>query len=447
MIAAAKRPSLTDPADRGLPPYSEEAERNLLASILLHPEVFYELEGIEPESFFLSSYGLIFKAMQAAVKANQSPDMFGVVVNLKSAGSLEAAGGQLAISTLMDSVYTSDHWAIYAAVIQEKWTSRRLMSTGNRITAMALDESTPAMARVDDAQGMLFDIAENSTQVKAEHVSEILVSTMERIDNGRPMGIRGASFHELNELTGGIFPGHFHVAGGSSGTGKTHFGIAQALDYAHLFPVLFISCEMTKDEITDRALARLSGVDSLDIQNGTLSYEDKQLLADGMAKLSSLRFHIYAKSNPSEAEIRREIRRVARAEGGEVPRYVVLDYLQLLRWGNQNRVDDLDNISTTLKGIATDLKLTVLALSQVDRGIKNRQNKRPMIQDLVGAGAIENTANRIYLLYRDEKWDPGTTERGIIEINVGKNRGGKEGMVRMLIDMGRSWFGDIARNH
>lgn len=444
MIASVK-PKVVDLSDRGLPPYSEEAERNLLGSILLHPDVFYEIEGIEPESFYLSNYGLIFRAMQDAAKAGQAADMFGVVVNLKKADSLEAAGGQMAIAQLLDGAYTSAHWESYVEVIREKWVSRRLIAAGGRISGLGHDESKPAIARVDEAQGMLFDVAENSTQVRAEHVSAILVETMDRIDNGRSMGIRGGSFHELNDLTGGIFPGHLHIAGGSSGTGKTHFGLAQALDYAHLFPVLFISCEMTKEEITDRALARLSGVDSLDIQNGTLSYEDKQALADGMARLSALRFHIYAKANPSEAEIRREIRRVARVEG-DVPKYVILDYLQLLRWGNPNRVEDLDIITSTLKGIASDLGLTVLALSQVDRGIKNRQNKRPMIQDMVGAGAIENHANRIYLLYRDEKWNPDTADRGIVEINVGKNRGGKEGMVRMLIDMGRSWFGDIARN-
>jgi replicative DNA helicase len=443
-MSAAVLPLPFGPKDRGLPPYSEEAERGLLGSILLHPDVFHDVEGITPDSFFLSSYGLIYKAMQATVKAGQQPDMIGVTITLGTMGSLDTVGGKLAIMNLMDAVYTSDYWEGYAAVIKEKWACRQLMSAGNRITSLALDESSPALARVDQAQGMLSDIADQGETVKAVHVGECLSRTMDRIDNGAPRGVKGAGFYALNDLTGGIFPGNFYVAGGSSGTGKTHFGIAQALDYAHLFPVLFISCEMSEDEITDRALARLSGVDSLDIQNCTLTEADKSALVDGMAKLSALPVHIYAKSNPSEADIRREIRRVARAEG-QPPQYVVLDYLQLLRWGHQNRVDDLDHIATTLKGIATDLGITVLALSQVDRGIKNRQNKRPMIQDLVGAGAIENTANRIYLLYRDEKWNPDTNERGIVEINVAKNRSGKEGMVKMLIDLGRSWFGDIKK--
>lgn len=431
-------------ADSKQPPYSEEAERNLLAAILLQPDTFHEVEGIDRDSFWLTAYGLIWEAMAQAVAANHKPDMFGVVVALKASGHLEAAGGQTTIANLLNCDFTSAHWPDYASVIRDKAMARRLLTAGRKIASMAHDDEAPALARVDEAQQLLFALAENSNPVKANHVSEALVRTMDRLDKGTPAGLRGATFTGLYDLTGGIFPGHLHVAGGSSGTGKTHFGLAQALDYAHKFPVLFVSCEMTEDEITDRALARLSGVDSLAIQNGTLSDADRSNLMIGMQRLSEMRLHIYAKSNPSEADLRREVRRVARVEG-ETPKLVVLDYLQLLRWGNQNRVDDLDNIATTMKAIATDFGLTVLALSQVDRGIKNRQNKRPMIQDLVGAGAIENTANRIYLLYRDEKWNPDTSDRGLIEINVAKNRGGREGMVKMLIDLGRSWFGDIAR--
>jgi replicative DNA helicase len=437
------RPLAFTPDDR-LEPQAISAEIALLGCILLQPEILDDIEAIPAAAFYARAHGVILEAMRRLWRDSTPPDLITLDSELSRANELEAVGGRKAIADLMDAAPVSSHgWEHYAALIREKHLARQLIRAGRHMGQLAHKEETPIEERIDQAQQMVYDLSEGSVQEPhAIHVSDVLTRIMERLDSGRPQGTKGSSFYDLNSLTGGIFPGHLMVCAASTGTGKTHFGLAQALDYADRFPVLFISCEMTEEEITDRALALLSGVDSDRISNSILTPQEMDKLARGMAVLSTMRLHIYSRANPSPAQIRAEIRRVARVEK-ETPKLVVLDYLQLLRGNRQNRVDDLDQITMACKEMAMEFGLTFLALAQISRDFKGRANKRPMVQDIRDCGAIENHSNRIYLLYRDEIHNPETPDHGIIEINVAKNRGGKEGQIRMLFDPARSWFGDI----
>lgn len=425
-------------------PQAIAAEVALLGIVLLHPTVLDEIDGLAPRDFYSSEHGHIFAAMQELWADQTAPDLITLATHLQKIRKLDQVGGRKRIADLLDSApVLPTGWQTYAALIQETSLARRMIKAGHQIHHLAHFQSAPIADRIDQAQQVVYDLSEGAQEeAKAEHVSDVLSRVMARLDEGKPQGIRGDTFQGLNDLTGGIFPGHLMVAAGSTGTGKTHFGLAMALDYATRVPVLFISCEMTAEEITDRALARISGVDSDRISNGALASQEWDSLGQALGKLSSLRLHIYSTSNPSPAQMRAEIRRVTRVEG-EPPRLVVLDYLQLLRGDGQNRVDDLDRITMACKDIATDFKISFLALAQISRDFKNRSNKRPMVQDIRDCGAIENHANRIYLLYRDEVHNKDTADHGIIEIDVAKNRGGKTGMIRMLLDPARSWFGDI----
>lgn len=442
MIAAVKPLAFTP--DERPEPHALEAEWSLLGCILLHPALLDELDALEPRAFYVRAHGDLFEAMRDLWRESVHPDLITLATELERRRKLEPIGGRLKLMELMDTAPASPiGWDHYANLIREKHLARKLISAGNNIGLLAHAEALPIDQRIDQAQQMVYDVAEGSTEEPhAAHVSDVLLRVMERLDQGQPQGTKGRSFFDLNTLTGGIFPGHLMVAAGSTGTGKTHFGIAQALDYADRYPVLFISCEMTEEEITDRALARLSAVDSDLISNGVLNEDQRLKVMGGFEKLSALRLHIFAKSNPTPSQIRAEIRRVTRVEK-EPPRLVILDYLQLLRGERQSRVEDLDEITMACKEIAMDFKLTFLALAQVSRDFKGRANKRPLVQDIRDCGAIENHANRIYLLYRDELHNPDSLDNGLIEINVAKNRGGKEGVVKMLIDLARSWFGDI----
>jgi replicative DNA helicase len=425
-------------------PQAVAAEVALLGIILLHPSVLDEIDGLAPGDFYASEHGHIFAAMQALWAEQTSPDLITLSNRLQQSRKLDDVGGRKRIADLMDSApVLPTGWQTYAALIQETSLARRMAKAGHQIHHLAHSQAAPIADRIDQAQQLVYDLSDGAQEeAKAEHISDVLSRVMARLDEGKPQGLRGDSFLGLNALTGGIFPGHLMVAAGSTGTGKTHFGLAMALDYASRVPVLFISCEMTAEEITDRALARLSGVDSDRISNGSLTRQEWDALGLALGTLSAMRLHIYSTSNPSPAQIRAEIRRVTRVEG-ETPRLVVLDYLQLLRGDGQTRVDDLDRITMACKDIATDFKISFLALAQISRDFKNRSNKRPMVQDIRDCGAIENHANRIYLLYRDEVHNRDTADHGIIEIDVAKNRGGKTGVIRMLLDPARSWFGDI----
>lgn len=432
-----------------LVPFDAEIEYSLLSCLVLQPVLMDELETFPPEAFYVTKHRIVFEGMRALWRDNTQPDLFTLAAYFQSEKRLEELGGRKYFAALFESRTWSIGWSDYVKILLDKYQARRLISASNKIGELAFTEAMPIEMRVDQSQQLIYEISETAESTKhASHVSDVLIRTLERIDSGRPQGIRGSSgkFKTLYDLTGGIFPSHLHVAAAETRTGKTHFGIAQALDYASLFPVLFISCEMTEEEITDRALARLSGVDSHRITNGILRDDEQaKVYGPGLQKLSDMNLHIWSVSNPSGHEIRSEIRRIARVTGNQV-QLVVLDYIQLLHRGRTNPVEDLDMIARDCKEIAYEFQLCFLSLAQISRDFKNRSNKRPMVQDIRGSGAIENHSNRIYLLYRDELHNPDTSDRGVMEINTAKNRGGKEGMVKMLFDPARSWFGPYSSN-
>lgn len=425
-----------------LPPNNLEAEEAVLGGILIDPEAIHRVMSIlkSPDVFYVGNHQKVYEAALSLANDNQPVDMMTVVNWLRSHGS---DIGPPLIAQLVDRVVSSVNIDIYATLIRDKAQARKLIAVSRDIQQIGYDEAEPIAERLNKAQQLVFDIAEQREgQNQASHVGDVLTRTLDRLESGKPQGIRGTSgkFKTLYDMTGGIFPSHLHIAAAETRTGKTHFGLAQAMDYASLFPVLFISCEMTEDEITDRALSRLSGVDSHRITNGILDEGEMTKVVEGMQRLSDMNLHIWGTSNPSGTEIRSEIRRISR-ETGQPCKLVVLDYLQLLRRGAQNRIEDLDGIAMDCKNIATEFELCFLALAQISDRPQNNANKRPTVHDIRGCKAISHHANRIYLLYRDELHNPDTADRGCMEIDVSKNRGGREGMVKMLFDPARSWFG------
>lgn len=442
-MTALPKPHTITPGDK-LVPFDVETESALLACLLINPDLLDELEGYPSEAFYLTKHRLLFEAMQALWRRNVRPDMMTVAAHLQTEKRLEDMGGRMWLMELFESRHSVIGWSDYSRILHDKHQTRQLISASNQIGQIAFAEAMSIEMRIDRAQQLVYEISETTDATHhASHVADVLTKTLERLDTGKPQGIRGTSgkFKTLYDLTGGIFPSHLHVAAAETRTGKTHFGLAQALDYASLFPVLFISCEMTEEEITDRALARLTGVDSHRIANGILHDDERaKVFGPGLHKLSEMNLHIWSVSNPSGHEIRSQIRRIARRTGEQV-RLVVLDYMQLLHRGRQNPVEDLDLIARDCKEVAGEFGLCFLSLAQISRDFKNRQNKRPMVQDIRGSGAIENHSNRIYLLYRDELHNPDTPDPGCMEINVAKNRGGKEGMVKMAFSPSLSWFG------
>ena len=436
-MIAQRRPL---PAADQLEPHSVDAELGLLASILLQPTVMDEVEALAPSDFYLSPHAILFSACRDLWRQGISPDVATLSSRLLELKQFELVGGKNILRTLMEAEFTSVNALSYAAVVRQKSIARQLITASREVRSLATDEARPIAERVDSAQHLVYAIGSGRDEDRSKSIGECCGDVLDFIDQGKSQGLKGRWFGRLNDLTGGIFPGHLHVCIAETGGGKSHFGLAQALDYAASMPVLLISCEMNRDELTIRSLAQASRVDSNTITQGRCTEAERQKVIAAMEKLSQLDLHFFCRGNPTIPEIKAEIRRITRHHG-RPPGLIVMDYLQYLRRGGQNRVEELDQITLDFKDLAVEFHSTVLLLSQAVRDLDKRQNKRPGKQDARGCGAIENHANRIYTLYRDFKHNPDADPTEV-EIAVVKNRGGLEGLIKMTFQPAVTYFGD-----
>ena len=437
-----------DAADRQLEPQDVEAEQGLLACVLSQPEILDELDFLKDDAFYVSKHGILMEVCRSLWNQSAKPDLITVADELTKRGKLELVGGKKFLSDLMLNHFGSAYWLDYARSIAEKHLSRQMIRAGRRIAQLGIETATPIVERIDEAQQVVYELGDVEEINHAKPAEDVCIQVMDRLERGVPGSLVGRGFEELYAVTGGIAPGELHVTIGETGMAKSHFGIAQAVSYAPTEPVLCVTVEMTEDEYMNRILAMYSAVDSKKIQGNNLTEDELGRVAQAMAKVSTLNLHIYSADNPSDAQVRSEIRRMTRY-WGRPPCLVVIDYLQYLSGKGRSRVEDLDAITKSFKKIARDFKCTVNLLSQAKREVQDRRNKRPLKADSRECGAIENHANVIYGLYRDEIARDGEddVETGTIEIAVLKQRNGSgtgwSRAIKMNFDPSITYFGSI----
>lgn len=420
----------------------------MLSAILSDPGALDRVsDKLSPESFYHSAHSKIYAVATELAARSKPVDLIQTADLLQAKNQLKAIGGKTFLVNLMADPIASINADLHAAVIAEKHLRRELISSARRIAELAYDQTLPIQDVLEQAEDEVYRIANQQEidGVQAEHISEACIRVYEANENGKPPGVL-TGFLDLDKITGGLFPGQLVTVAAATAMGKTHFGIAQALNVAMQgHPVLIFSCEMTADELVARFNARLSGISSSVINrcevDGPKQFE---AFLGSTHKLLGLPIYIVGSSNPSPAAIRGQIRRVT-VDAGATPRLVVLDYLQLLGEGHDNRVREIDLITRACKGVAMDFKLTFMALAQINRGVELRKNKRPCLADLRESGSIEQHSNQVIFLYRDEYYDPETFDKGIVELIVAKNRGGQTGTARMLFAPEHSHFMDIAQ--
>lgn len=401
-----------------------DAEQALLSCVLFQAEILDELDHIAPEAFYVSKHGILFEVMRSMWAKGVKPDLISLSSELQRQGKLEVIGGKLFLSGLMSNHMSSAHVLDYAKTVSDKYIGRQMMKAGRQLVDLATDETLSVEERLDRAQEMVYRLGDTEQVNHAIASPDACIQLMEMLESGKAKKIKGSGFDELFSYTGGIAPGQLHVAIGQTGMAKSHFGVAMAMSYAPKHPVFCLTVEMDEIEYMSRIVARLSGVDSGKIQRNEVDVEDMSRVVEAMERVSSLKLHIYAHSGPSDAQIRSELRRMARY-WGETPKLVVVDYLQYFDLkGTRNRVEELDRITKNFKAIAKDFDCTVLLLSQAKREVDDRGDKRPKKTDSRECGAIENHANLIYGLYRDEEARRGAddVETGTIEISLLKGR-------------------------
>lgn len=448
---------------RKVPPQSIEAEMSILGGVLLDNEAINRcLELIEADDFYRESHRKIFRAMIDLSNRSEPCDLITLTDMLKRKGELEEVGGGAYLATLVDYVPTAANIAYYCRIVKEKSVTRRLITAATDIVTRGYDEETTVDELLDGAQKTIFEISENKLRPAFTPVGTILKDTFKRIETlyekkehvtGVPTG-----FYDLDKMTAGFQPGDLIIIAGRPSMGKTAFSLNIAqYAAAHAdppLPVAVFSLEMSKESLVMRLLCSESRVDASRLRTGHLVDTDWHKLTHGADKLSKARLYIDDTPAIPVLEMRAKARRL-KAENGLG--MIVVDYLQLMRGSSQeSRQQEISEISRSLKALAKELDVPVVALSQLNRSLESRTDKRPMMSDLRESGAIEQDADVIMFVYRDAvycddcKKRDGSCTKGHekdAEIIIGKQRNGPIGSVNLLFNGEFTKFENLEKHH
>jgi len=421
-----------------LPPQNIEAEQAVLGAIIFDNEALpatLELR-LEADDFYKEAHRRIYRAILELYDKNEPIDIVTLTDYLRRKGDIDAVGGLPYLSTLADSVPTSANIRYHAKIVSEKALLRSLIRTATNITTRVYEETSEADQLVDEAEQAIFDIADQRTKSSFSTMKEVIKDTFKLIEQlyDRKEAITGVStgFKDLDEITSGFQPGDLIIVGGRPGMGKTAFAlnIAQNTAVNLRVPVAVFSLEMSKEQLAMRMLCSESMVDSSRVRKGFIGREDWPRLTNAAGRLADAPIFIDDSSAITVLEIRAKARRLKKEHGGLA--MIVVDYLQLMRSRGkfERREQEISDISRSLKGLAKELKVPVVALSQLNRSVESRQEKIPSLADLRESGAIEQDADVIIFLYREELYSK-TATKGAADIIVAKQRSGPTGTVKL----------------
>jgi replicative DNA helicase len=437
------------------PPHSTEAEQAVLGGLLIDQAAWDQVgDVIVADDFYRPDHRLIFNALAELIAGSRPPDVVTCSEQLARRGQLEEAGGLAYLTGLIRDTPTAANARAYAQIVRERSLLRQLISAGRDITTAAFaSEGQSARDLVDDAERRVFAIAERSTGRRegAVGVSTLLPPLIDKIDewHSNPSALRGLAtgFTDFDRRTGGLRAGDLVIVAGRPSMGKTTLAVNIA-EYVAInpekpSPVVIFSMEMPSEQLLTRMLSSIGGVPLNSIRSGQISDEDWVRVTAATSQLSGAKIFIDETPGLTPTELRARARRIKREHGLEL---VVVDYLQLMQvpGTKENRATEIAEISRGLKALAKELAVPVIALSQLNRGVEQRQEKKPVMSDLRESGAIEQDADMILLIYREEVYDKNTTKRGIAEIDLAKHRNGETGPFMLTFQGQYSRFANYA---
>jgi replicative DNA helicase len=422
-----------------IPPHALEAERAVLGGILLQNSVLDSvLEIVQPEDFYSEANARIYEAMLAMHRSSTPIDTVTLREYLARANKLQSVGGDEYLLGLTDTIPTLENIKAHATIIKEKSLVRRMITACHAVAAKGYGDYGDAQEYLDQAEKAVFDVAQVQTRSTVTPINQIVLQAFQQISELARAGKRIAGlptgFSRLDQMTAGMHPGDLIIVAGRPGMGKTSFALNVGVNACHQqrCAVAVFSLEMPKDQLVKRMLCSEARVDASRMRTGQLSRDDWPQLAQAAGMLSDLPIFIDDTPGLTLMELRSKTRRIAREHQLGL---VIIDYLQLMRSGSRNdsREQEISEISRSLKGLAKELGIPIIALSQLNRGVESRGNKdkRPQLSDLRESGAIEQDADTIWFVYRDEVYNKETLDQGIAEIIVGKQRAGPTGTVKV----------------
>lgn len=422
-----------------LPPQNLEAEQAVLGTILLQDKSLVKIiELLEPDDFYRDAHKAIFQAMLKLFDHREPHDLITVTNLLRDQNKLDQVGGAAYIASLTDIIPFSGTLVHHANIIREKSILRRLIQTSNDVAARCYQEQDDIDALVDDAEQTIFEIASSKKTQGFQPMAKIVPRAFERIEKlfERKEQVTGIAtgFNDLDKMTAGLQPSDLIILAGRPSMGKTALAMnmVQHAAVVDKVPVAVFSLEMSMDQLALRMLCSIGRVDSQRIRTGRLKPRDWPNLTRATGMLSDAPVYIDDSAGISVLEMRAKARRLKSEHNLGL---VVIDYLQLMRGRSniENRAQEISEISRSLKAMAKELEVPVIALSQLNRSLESRPDKRPKIADLRESGAIEQDADVIVFIYRDEVYRPAedNPNRGIAEIIIGKQRNGPIGTVKL----------------
>ncbi len=437
------------PQDR-MPPQNIEAEKAVLGAMLIKKEAITQvMEILHGEDFYREAHRIAFEAMQKLTENEEAVDIVTLVEELRKEEQLERVGGITFVSDLANTVPTAANVTYHAKIVQEKAELRRLIDAATAIAAAAYEDTEDVEAIMDEAEKKILAVAAGQSGGAFESMKDILMRTFERINllYESKGGLTGLStgFKDLDTLTSGLQKSDLVLVAARPSMGKTAFTLNIA-SYVGLHGGIcaFFSLEMSKEQLMQRMLCSEGGIDAQHLRTGQLTDEEWTKLVEVADRLNKAPIYIDDTAGITVMELRSKARRLKAEHGLDV---IFIDYLQLMQGrpsrNSDNRQQEISEISRSLKALARELDVPVVALSQLSRSVESRQVKRPMLSDLRESGSLEQDADIVMFLYREDYYDKDTEDKNITEVIIAKHRNGPVDTIKLFFQREFTKFRDL----
>jgi replicative DNA helicase len=420
-----------------LPPQNIEAEEAVLGALLIDPDAIIRLTTIvRPEDFYREKNGWIFDAIFTLHERREPVDYLTVCDELERRGQLEEVGGAAFMTSLINAVPTSIHAEHYSRIVERTSTRRRLIDAAGQIAGLAYQEADDVEEVVDHAEQILFGVSERRISRELVPIKQVLSEYYDRVEyltrhRGEIIGIP-TGFSDMDKLLGGLQRSDMVILAARPSVGKTSLALSIAHNAAKKYGqrVAFFSLEMSNEQVVQRLISAETEIDSQRLRRGEIGDDEWGRFMKATSDLAETLFFVDDTPGISALELRTKARRLHAEVGIDL---LVVDYLQLMRgdYRSENRVQEISAISRALKGLARELNVPVLALSQLSRGVESRTDKRPILSDLRESGALEQDADVVIFIYRDEMYNENTERKNIADVMVAKHRNGPTGTVAL----------------
>jgi len=422
-----------------LVPQSREAEEAVLGSILINPDAYFDVaEFLQPEDFYIHRHRWIWQSFSRLQESRNPIDYLTVTADLDQQDQLAEIGGPAYITALINNVPSSLHAEAYARIVEDAAVRRRMIEAANDIVKLAYDEETGLDAVMGDAEKAIFGVSEHRMTRDLAPIKQVLSEYYDRVGElaARDEDVRGVptGFVDLDKLLGGLQPSDLLIVAGRPGMGKTGFAlsIAKTAAQTHKKHIAIFSLEMANEQLVQRLIAQETGIDSQRLRTGKLEESEWPIFTHAVEVMGDTKIFLDDTPGITPLQLRTKCRRLHLEYRLDL---IIIDYLQLMTGdgrGGENRVQEVSHISRQLKILARELNVPVLAAAQLSRAVEQRSDKRPVLSDLRESGSLEQDADIVMFIYRQEMYEEDPSKENVAEIIVAKHRNGPTGSVQLI---------------